>query len=81
MTYCDHCGTDAQKELRRLRDAQQALALEIREAIEAAKNDGLSWSKIGDGLGLPRETVFRQFMSGGPINTVRATHYRPKEKL
>jgi hypothetical protein len=80
MTYCDHCGTDAQKELRRLRDAQQAMALEIREAIETAKSGGLSWSKIGDALGLARETLFRQFMSGGPINTVRVSHYKPKER-
>lgn len=79
MTYCEHCGTDAERDLRKLRDEQHALALLVRDSIEQARSEGLSWQKIGDALGLTYATAYRQFMSGGPINTVRVTH-KPEEK-
>ena len=67
-----------QEELEILRDDQQKLALRMRDAVTGARQAGLTWDRIGEALGMRRETVFRQYHSGGPIDTVRATH-KPKE--
>lgn len=65
-------------ELEILRDDQWKLALRMRDAVASAREAGLTWDRIGNALGMRRETVFRQFQSGGPIDTVRVTH-KPKE--
>ncbi len=55
-----------------LAEAQPQLAWALRSAVEECQDANLPWTQIGDRIGLPRETVFRQWSSGGPIVTVRA---------
>jgi AraC-like DNA-binding protein len=57
---------------------QREFAVGLREVIEMARARGFSWDLISQALGMERTTLYRQYVSGGPINTVRATH-RKKE--
>lgn len=50
-----------------LADAQMQLGWTLRAAVEECQQAGSSWADIGKAVGLPRETVFRQYQAGGPI--------------
>jgi DNA-binding phage protein len=64
----------AYQHLKTLAENQRWLSMHLRDVIEVARAQGLTWDQIGDALGIPRETVYRQFASGGPISVVRPTH-------
>ncbi|MFJ8965860.1 hypothetical protein ACIRG5_41370 [Lentzea sp. NPDC102401] len=66
-------STDPIKRAQLLAEAQPQLAWALRSAVEECEEANMPWTQIGDRIGLPRETVFRQWSSGGPIVTVRAT--------
>lgn len=53
---------------------QREFAVGLREVIEMARARGLTWELISQALGIERTTLYRQYASGGPIDTVRATH-------
>jgi len=56
-----------------LSEAQYQIAWSLREAV-ADCQDGeprRSWADIGNAIGLPRETAWRQFKAGGPLVTVK----------
>lgn len=55
-----------------LAEAQPQLAWALRSAIEECQDTHRSWADIGQVIGLPRETVYRQFNAGGPIVTTKA---------
>lgn len=70
-------ATDPIKRAQILAEAQPQLAWALRSAVEECQDANLPWTQIGDRIGLPRETVFRQWSSGGPIVTVRAQQTKP----
>ncbi len=70
-------ATDPIKRAQILAEAQPQLAWALRSAVEECQDAHLPWTQIGDRIGLPRETVFRQWSSGGPIVTVRAQQTKP----
>jgi len=56
-----------------LSEAQHQIAWALREAVVDCQ-DGeprRSWADIGNAIGLPRETAWRQFKAGGPLVTVK----------
>lgn len=57
-----------------LGDAQSQLAWALAAAVAECADAKVSWADIGRAVGMPRETVFRQFKAGGPIVTVKAVH-------
>jgi hypothetical protein len=59
--------------MRKWADTQRLASEELRQAIGLALEAGISWSAIGNAIGLPRETAFRQYQGGGDIRVVRAT--------
>jgi hypothetical protein len=64
----------AQDPLRRVRylsDAQMQLGWALRAAVQECQEASMSWQAIGDALGVPKETVFRQFSAGGPVITAK----------
>ena len=69
-------ATDPIKRAQLLAEAQPQLAWALRSAVEECQEAKLPWTQVGDGIGLPRETVFRQWQSGGPIVTVRASQVK-----
>ncbi|GAB3901242.1 hypothetical protein ACFQ1S_12405 [Kibdelosporangium lantanae] len=66
-------STDPIKRAQILAEAQPQLAWALRSAVEECQDANLPWTQIGDRIGLPRETVYRQINSGGPVVTVRAS--------
>ena len=64
--------------LRELAAAQRKNAGELREAITGACDAGVPWRAIGEALGIPHETAFRQFKAGSPIVVVRAYQSAPE---
>lgn len=56
-----------------LSEAQYQIAWSLREAVIDCQNDERrrSWADIGNAIGLPRETAWRQFKAGGPLVTVK----------
>jgi hypothetical protein len=63
---------DPQQRAKHLSDAQMQLGWALRAAIQECQEAGLSWQAIGAALGVPKETLFRQFSGGGPVITARA---------
>lgn len=57
-------------------EAQSQLARALRSAVAECQEADLPWTEVGERIGLPRETVFRQWASDGPIVTVRASPAR-----
>ncbi len=56
-----------------LSEVQYQIAWSLREAVVDCQ-DGeprKSWADIGNAIGLPRETAWRQFKAGGPMVTVK----------
>lgn len=39
----------------------------LRTALEECLEDGMSWRDIGAGVGIPFQTLQRQYAKGGPI--------------
>jgi hypothetical protein len=66
-------STDPIKRAQILAEAQPQIAWALRSAVEECQDANLPWTQIGDRIGLPRETVYRQVQSGGPVVTVRAS--------
>lgn len=64
-----------------LAEAQAQLAWTTRSAIEECEDLHLSWSHIAERIGMPRETVWRQFRAGGPVVTVRAAQSKSSPNL
>ncbi len=56
-----------------LSEAQYQLAWSLREAVVDCQDEAprRSWADIGNAIGLPRETAWRQFRAGGPMVTVK----------
>ncbi|HEX7161236.1 MAG TPA: hypothetical protein VF223_08375 [Trebonia sp.] len=54
-----------------LSDAQMQLGWALRAAVKECQEAGLSWQAIGNALGVPKETLFRQFSAGGPVITAK----------
>ena len=56
-----------------LSEAQYQLAWSLREAVVDCQDGDprRSWADIGNAIGLPRETAWRQFKAGGPLVTVK----------
>lgn len=63
--------------LRELAAAQRKSAAELREAITEACDYGVTWRAIGEALGVPHETAFRQHKAGSPIVVVKAFQSAP----
>lgn len=65
--------------LRVLADAQRELARALHDEVgRATLMEGLTWEQVGEAVGLPRETAFRQFNGGDMIVVVRAHQARRK---
>lgn len=56
-----------------LSEAQYQIAWSLREAVVDCQDGDprRSWADIGNAIGLPRETAWRQFKAGGPLVTVK----------
>ena len=54
-----------------LSDAQMQLGWALRAAVEECQEAGMSWQAIGNALGVPKETMFRQYSAGGPVITAK----------
>jgi hypothetical protein len=56
-----------------LSEAQYQIAWSLREAVVDCQDDEprKSWADIGNAIGLPRETAWRQFKAGGPLVSVK----------
>jgi len=56
-----------------LSEAQYQIAWSLREAVVDCQDDEprRSWADIGNAIGLPRETAWRQLKAGGPLVTVK----------
>jgi hypothetical protein len=65
-------STDPIRRAQILAETQPQLAWALRSAIEECLAAEQTWAQIGQAVGVPRETVFRQFTAGGPIVTTRA---------
>ncbi|MGO4856270.1 hypothetical protein [Arthrobacter sp. 2MCAF14] len=50
-----------------LAEAQAQVAWTLRAAVGECTDAGVSWAKIGEAVGMPRESIFRQFSTGAPI--------------
>lgn len=57
--------------LRALAGVQRQSAECLRIAILTALAEGLTWREIGEALGVPHETVFRQYQAGSPVSVLR----------
>jgi hypothetical protein len=76
------CTTsDPAKRAQLLAEAQPQLGWALRSAIEECEAAGLSWADVGQRVGLPRETVYRQYQAGGPVVTVRAAQTKSSPNL
>ena len=60
-----------QQRAKYLSDAQMQLGWALRAAVQECQEAGLSWQAIGTALGVPKETLFRQFSAGGPVITAK----------
>ena len=58
--------------IRELADAQRENAAQLRDAIGEACEAAVTWRAIGEALGVPHETAFRQFRAGSPVVIVKA---------
>lgn len=68
-----------QARLQALADAQRELATALHAEVALATRDGgFTWEQVGDAIGIPRETAFRQFNGGTGIVVIRATQARRK---
>lgn len=74
-------STDPIRRAQILAEAQPQLAWALQSAVEECQDAGRSWADIGQVIGLPRETAYRQFHAGGPIVTVRAAQARTSSNL
>jgi len=74
-------STDPIKRAQILAEAQPQLAWALRSAIEECLDASLPWAQIGERIGLPRETVYRQVHAGGPVVTVRAAQTQTSPNL
>jgi hypothetical protein len=63
---------DPQQRAKHLSEAQMQVGWALRAAVQECQEAGLSWQAIGAALGVPKETLFRQFSGGGPVVTARA---------
>jgi hypothetical protein len=56
-----------------LSEAEYQIAWSLREAVVDCQDSEprKSWADIGNAIGLPRETAWRQFKAGGPLVTVK----------
>lgn len=56
-----------------LSEVQYQIAWSLREALVDCQDSEprRSWADIGNAIGLPRETAWRQFKAGGPLVTVK----------
>jgi hypothetical protein len=57
--------------LAELANAQRAVARLLASAVAEASADGLSWQAIGEALGIPKSTAFRQHKAGSPVSVLR----------
>lgn len=62
---------DPQRRAKYLSDAQMQLGWALRATVQECQEAGLSWQAIGTALGVPKETLFRQFSAGGPVITAK----------
>jgi hypothetical protein len=62
---------DPQQRAKYLSDAQMQLGWALRAAVQECQEAGSSWQAIGTALGVPKETLFRQFSAGGPVITAK----------
>jgi hypothetical protein len=67
-------GDDYPALLQALAAAQRLNALALRELVGEAHAAGVTWRQIGDALGIPGPTAFRQHQAGSPIVVARAFH-------
>jgi hypothetical protein len=74
-------STDPIKRAQLLAEAQPQLAWALRSAIQECQDADLPWAAIGERIGLPRETVYRQVHAGGPVVTVRAAQVKTSPNL
>ena len=65
-----------QQRAKYLSDAQMQLGWALRAAVQECQEAGLSWQAIGTALGVPKETLFRQFSAGGPVITAKPVQSR-----
>jgi hypothetical protein len=63
-----------------LAEAQPHLGWALRSAVAECIDSKHTWAEIGDAVGMPRETVYRQYMSQGPVVTARAVQ-SPKGQM
>jgi hypothetical protein len=68
--------------LRMLADAQREIAYALHDEVgRATLMEGFTWGQVGEAVGLPRETAFRQFNGGDMIVVVRARQAPRKPHL
>jgi hypothetical protein len=76
----EHFWQSAQ--LRMLADAQREIARALHDEVgRATRMEGFTWEQVGEAVGLPRETAFRQFNGGDVIVVIRAKQARRKAPL
>jgi transcriptional regulator of acetoin/glycerol metabolism len=67
-----------ERELFDLAEAQRRTGALLHEAVRRANANGVSWSAMGRAIGLPRETLYRQFKHSTAINVVKVHQNPPK---
>jgi hypothetical protein len=70
-------STDPTRRAQILAEAQPQLAWALRSAVQECVESRQPMTQIAQRIGLPRETLHRQFEGGGPIVTVRAERAKP----
>jgi hypothetical protein len=59
-------------------EGQRNDAKSMHGLIDQCREAGFSWTEVGTLVGLPRETIYRQWASGGDIWVGRGTHKKEK---
>lgn len=65
-------ASDPLRRAQLLANAQAQLAWTLRSAVEECAESDISWAKIGEAVGMPRESIFRQYSAGAPIVALKA---------
>lgn len=60
-------------------EQQRQAAVNLHKAVAVAREAGISWTAIGEAIGLPRETVFRQWNAGDVVVVIQGKQRKADE--
>lgn len=62
--------------IRAVADEQRGTAEDLRDMVTRASQSGITWQALGDAVGIPGATLWRQVHAGSPVVVARAYHTR-----